>query len=77
MIGLVRALAVLREVSQRGYDYVLVDGPPLLGMVEAQILAQRVDAVLVVARIDHLTVDNVDDLRDVLDRSEIDTHYKT
>jgi non-specific protein-tyrosine kinase len=67
------ASAVLREVSQRGYDYVLVDGPPLLGMVEAQILAQLVDAVLVVARIDHLTVDNVHDLRDVLDRSEIDT----
>lgn len=63
--------AVLRELARRGFDYVVVEGPPLLVAVEAQILANGVDAVLLVARLDRLTVDNVHDLRDLLDRSEL------
>jgi capsular exopolysaccharide synthesis family protein len=65
------AMAIFDEFSRRDFDYVLVDGPPLLGVVDAQILAQLADTVLVVARLDRLTVENVHDLRELLDRHEI------
>lgn len=53
------------------YDYVLVDAPPLLGIVDAQVLARHVDHVILVNRLDRLTVDNVADLRQTLDRMEL------
>jgi tyrosine-protein kinase len=65
------AMAVFDELSRRNFDYLLIDGPPLLGVVEAQIMAQLVDAVLLVARLDRLSVDDVHDLREVLERNEI------
>jgi capsular exopolysaccharide synthesis family protein len=63
--------AILDELSHRPFDYVVIDGPPMLGVVDAQILARKVDAVLIAARLDRLTVENVHDLRELLDRHEI------
>lgn len=62
-------LAVLVD-RLRGSDfaYVLVDSPPLLGVADSHVLARAADAVLLVARLDRLTPDNVMDARDVLDR---------
>jgi succinoglycan biosynthesis transport protein ExoP len=65
------ALAIFDELSRYPFEYIIVDGPPLLGIVDAQIMAQLVDHVLLVARIDQLTVENVHDLRALLDRSDI------
>jgi polysaccharide biosynthesis transport protein len=60
------------EIRRSDYDYVLLDGPPLLGLVDSQVLAQRVDAVLVVCRTPRLTPETVLDMREALDRLRVD-----
>jgi capsular exopolysaccharide synthesis family protein len=61
----------LDEVRRMDYDYVLLDGTPLLGLADAQALAQRVDEVLIVSRLDRMTVEDAVDLRDLLDRLDV------
>jgi capsular exopolysaccharide synthesis family protein len=60
--------AFLEEIRQYDYDYVLVDAPPLLGIADSQALARYVDEILLVNRLDRLTLERVNELRDVLDR---------
>jgi capsular exopolysaccharide synthesis family protein len=60
------------DVRQSEYDYVLLDGPPLLGLVDSQVLAQRVDGVLIVCRPDRLTPETALAMRELLDRLEVD-----
>jgi tyrosine-protein kinase Etk/Wzc len=55
-------------VALRAYDYVVVDGAPLLGIADSRSLAKRADSVLIVSRPERSTVDDVAELRDVLDR---------
>jgi non-specific protein-tyrosine kinase len=64
-------MILLDEVRLMGYEYVLLDGPPLIGLADSQALAQRVDEVLIVSRLDRLTVEDAVDLRDLLDRLDI------
>ncbi len=54
------------EVQRLDYANVIVDSPPLLGLVDGQILAQHIEHVLVVCRPDRLTRENVLDLRELL-----------
>jgi non-specific protein-tyrosine kinase len=61
----------LDEVRTLGYDYVIFDGTPLIGLADAQALAQRVDEVLIVSRLDRLSVEDAVDLRDLLDRLDV------
>jgi capsular exopolysaccharide synthesis family protein len=56
------------DIKESDYDYVLLDGPPLLGLVDSQVLAQRVDGVIVVCRPDRLTSANAIDMRELLQR---------
>ena len=56
------------DIKESEYDYVLLDGPPLLGLVDSQVLAQRVDRVIVVCRPDRLTSGNAIDMRELLQR---------
>jgi tyrosine-protein kinase len=58
----------LDRVRTLDYDYVLVDAPPLLGIADSQALARNVDEILLVNRLDRLTLERVEELRDVLDR---------
>jgi Mrp family chromosome partitioning ATPase/capsular polysaccharide biosynthesis protein len=60
--------AFLDTVRRADYDYVLVDAPPLLGIADSQALAREVDEILLVNRLDRLTLERVNELRDVLDR---------
>jgi Mrp family chromosome partitioning ATPase/capsular polysaccharide biosynthesis protein len=60
--------AFLDHVRGLDYDYVLIDAPPLLGIADSQALARYVDEVLLVNRLDRLTLERVDELRDVIDR---------
>jgi Mrp family chromosome partitioning ATPase/capsular polysaccharide biosynthesis protein len=60
--------AFLEYVRGLDYDYALIDAPPLLGIADSQALARYVDEVLLVNRLDRLTLEHVDELRDVLDR---------
>ena len=59
------------EVKESEYDYVLLDGPPLLGLVDSQVLAQRVDGVLIVCRRDRMTPENAIALRELLARLDV------
>jgi succinoglycan biosynthesis transport protein ExoP len=59
------------EVKESEYDYVLLDGPPLLGLVDSQVLAQRVDGVLIVCRRDRMTPANAIALRELLARMDV------
>src|SRR5262245_12304338 len=56
------------DIKESEYDYVLLDGPPLLGLVDSQVLAQRVDGVIVVCRPDRLTSENAIHMRELLQR---------
>ena len=60
------------EVRQSEYDYVLLDGPPLLGLVDSQVLAQRVDGVLLVCRPDQQTPETALATRELLDRLDVE-----
>jgi capsular exopolysaccharide synthesis family protein len=64
---------LLPAVIQLDYDYVIVDGPPLLGVADGHALAQRADAILIAARLDRLTVEHVLETRETLDRLEAKT----
>jgi tyrosine-protein kinase len=59
------------QIKRSDYDYVLLDGPPLVGLVDSQVLAQRVDGVLLVARPEKLMPANVIDMRDLLARLQV------
>ncbi len=60
------------EIKELEYDYVLFDGPPLLGLVDSQVLAQRVDGVLIVCRPDRQTPETALDLRELLQSLEVE-----
>jgi tyrosine-protein kinase len=62
------ARAFFDYVRQFEYDYVLVDAPPMLGIADAQTLARETDRVLLVARLERLSADHVIDMRDVMER---------
>jgi len=63
--------AFFAAVAQRDYRYVIVDGAPLLGVADSHALAQRADGVLIVSRVERLTLEDVIEMTDVLDRLEI------
>jgi capsular exopolysaccharide synthesis family protein len=60
--------AFIEHVRGLDYDYVLIDAPPLLGIADSQALARYVDDIVLVNRLDRLTLEHVDELRDVIDR---------
>jgi capsular exopolysaccharide synthesis family protein len=62
----------LEEMRRSDYDYVLLDGPPLLGLMDSQVLAQRVDGVLLVCRPDQLTPETAVATRELLERLQVD-----
>jgi capsular exopolysaccharide synthesis family protein len=63
--------AFFDEIKQSEYDYVLLDGPPLFGLVDSQVLAQRVDGVLIVCRSDRMTQEQAIRLRELLQRLHV------
>jgi polysaccharide biosynthesis transport protein len=60
--------ALFRDLERSEYRYVLVDGSPLLGVVDGPLLASQAEAVLVVCRLDRLTPTAAAQLGDVLER---------
>lgn len=56
------------SVAKLDYSYVIVDGAPLIGISDSHTLARRADGVLIVSRLESITLDHVIELRDVLDR---------
>ncbi len=58
------------QLGRSDYDYVLVDGPPLLGLIDGQLLAQWVDGMLVVSSLDRLTPQAAIELNELLEHVE-------
>jgi capsular polysaccharide biosynthesis protein len=61
---------VLDQLSRSDHRYVLVEGPPLLGPIDGQLVARWVDAVVVVCRLDRLWPGDASELGEVLARIE-------
>ena len=59
------------EIGGLDYEWVLVDAPPLLGTVDARVFAGAADALLLVSRLEVVTVDQLLAERDELDRLEV------
>lgn len=59
------------HVRSFGYDYVLVDGPPVLGIADVQGLARLSDDLILVSRLDRITRENIVDLQELLGRIPI------
>jgi succinoglycan biosynthesis transport protein ExoP len=66
------ALSVLIETVRRmDYGYVLFDSPPILGLGDSQFLARQADDVLLVARLDRVTPDQAEDVKELLARLKL------
>jgi Mrp family chromosome partitioning ATPase len=59
---------MFQELGSSEYRYVVVEGAPLLGPVDGQLVARWVDAVLVVCRLDRLSPNDATELGDVVAR---------
>jgi capsular exopolysaccharide synthesis family protein len=62
---------VVEAVRRLEHEYVLIDSPPALGLGDTQFLARQADGVLLVARLDRVSSDQTEDLRDLLRRLRI------
>ena len=62
------SIAFLDYLRTLDYDVVLLDAPPLLGIADSQVLASHVDQVLLVNRLDRVTLEHATELREVIDR---------
>jgi capsular exopolysaccharide synthesis family protein len=62
--------ALFETLSGLDYAYVIIDAPPVLGIADTQTLGRYADHLLYVARLDRITLDNLMDARDILDRIE-------
>jgi capsular exopolysaccharide synthesis family protein len=60
--------AFIEQLRNLDYDYILLDAPPLLGIADSQVLARHVDDLLLVSRLDRISLDHIAELREVLDR---------
>ena len=62
---------LLEHLRGLDYDYMLVDAPPLIGIADSQVLARNVDQLMLVTRLDRLTLDHVAELREIVDRLDV------
>ena len=68
------ALGALFDVLTRSkYRFVIVEGPPLMGPIDGQLLARGADAVLVVCRLDRLSPGEATELAELLARIDVPT----
>jgi succinoglycan biosynthesis transport protein ExoP len=61
---------LFRALERSDYRYVLVDGSPLLGVIDGPLLARYADAVIAVCRLDRMTPAAAAELGDVLRQLE-------
>jgi tyrosine-protein kinase len=60
--------ALFEQIRSLPVAYVLVDCPPALGIADVQRLAQEGDHLVLVSRLDRVTIDNVADMQELLAR---------
>lgn len=61
---------VMSELKQMA-DYLLIDTPPLLSVSDALTLAAHADAVIVTARLYSTTREEMEEVRNLLDRTGV------
>jgi Mrp family chromosome partitioning ATPase/capsular polysaccharide biosynthesis protein len=71
-VAATRVAEILRELRER-YDLVLLDGPPLLRVGDAMTLSSRVDALLVVTRLNIVRRPMLAELRRLLEATPVPT----
>lgn len=59
----------LIRTLRAGYDYVLVDAPPVLAVTDAVLISQKVDGVILVSAVNKTRVDRAKEARDQLLRA--------
>ncbi len=59
---------IFEELGHSEYRYVVVEGPPLLGPIDGQLVARWADAVLVVCRLDRVSPADAAELGELLAR---------
>ncbi|MDQ8043942.1 MAG: hypothetical protein AAGC46_01030 [Solirubrobacteraceae bacterium] len=59
---------LIEKIRRLGYTYVIIDATPLLGLADAKLIARACDRVLVVGRLERISVPAALDLRDELGR---------
>ena len=62
---------MFEALRQTDYDYVVVDSPPIPGLSDTQFLARQADDVLLVARLDRVRPENVEDVNELLKRLKL------
>jgi capsular exopolysaccharide synthesis family protein len=60
-----------KGIGELDHAYVVIDGPPLLGIADAHAIAQRVDGMLLVSRLDRSTLEDIVEMTDLLDRLDV------
>ena len=60
--------AFLEKMRASNYAYILIDAPPMLGIADSQAMARYVDEIVLVNRLERMTLEHVSELRDVVDR---------
>jgi capsular exopolysaccharide synthesis family protein len=58
-------------IAELPYTYIVVDGPPLLGIADAHGIAQRVDGMLLVSKLDRSTLEDAVETSDLLERLDV------
>ena len=66
LLGSARMLAVMKELNQY-FDFIIYDAPPITAVADPQILATRVDGVLMVSRFGYVTKEEVRAAKEALD----------
>src|SRR5699024_4074909 len=66
LIGSAQMSALMSELRDK-FDMVIYDTPPVISVTDAQILATRVDGVIMVARQNFARKDNVREAKEALD----------
>jgi capsular exopolysaccharide synthesis family protein len=63
--------AFFAALEGRDYKYVIIDGPPLLGIADSHALARDVDSTILVSRLDRARFEDLSEVRDMLERLEV------
>ncbi len=64
--------ALVDHAAQLDYSYILLDAPPMLGLGDVLGLAELSDRMLVVARLDRVTLSQAVDMQELIERLELD-----
>jgi capsular exopolysaccharide synthesis family protein len=66
------ARALVSELRDLAFDYIVIDTPPTRSAVDAQVLAPEADALVIVARLHHTHFHDLRDVREAFERVAVE-----